>query len=150
MSSEFSILVQKIDNNKLHIATFNHKPIFINQYFTMLVKITMRRTKRYHLYSKIASFSPNKTKNLQYNKPRLICREQSLCRYRSTSSSTSSSVNGSPSTSSLSLKTTSFSPPSLNFAETPFHSRSSRPGPNGENRGGSLNPMGSTLGSDSE
>lgn len=82
--------------------------------------------------------------------PKLICREQSLCRYLSTSSATSSSDSGSPRTSSLLLSTPSPSPPPPRPAATPSHGRSRRPGPKGENRVGSRNPMGLHAGSVSE
>uniref|UniRef100_A0A0A9DT24 Uncharacterized protein n=1 Tax=Arundo donax TaxID=35708 RepID=A0A0A9DT24_ARUDO len=83
--------------------------------------------------------------------PKLICREQSLCRYLSTSSATSSSESGSPRTSSLLLSPPP--PPSLPpraAAATPSQGRSRRPGPKGENRVGSRNPMGLHAGSVSE
>uniref|UniRef100_A0A7C9EPS2 Uncharacterized protein n=1 Tax=Opuntia streptacantha TaxID=393608 RepID=A0A7C9EPS2_OPUST len=82
--------------------------------------------------------------------PILIWRLQSLCRYFSTSSATSCSIRGSPNTLFLCSSHRSRSPPPSTGAQVPVHFRSSRPGPNGENLGGSRNPIGSTAGSDSE
>lgn len=90
------------------------------------------------------------TLHRQLKLPKLIWREQSLCRNRSTSSSISSSDSGSPSTTFLS---SSIFPKSTGFstgAEVPVHFRSRRPGPKGENLGGSRKPIGSTDGSTSE
>ena len=78
--------------------------------------------------------------------PKLICLEQSLCQYRSTSSDTSSSLKSSPRTSFLFLAASSvnFSTSPSTGAQVPVHFRSSRPGPKGENFGVSRNAMGLT------
>ena len=82
--------------------------------------------------------------------PKLICLEQSLWRYRSTSSATSSSVSGSPRTRFLSSINLSMSVSNWVGAAVPVHFLSRRPGPNGEKRFGSRYPIGSIAGFDSE
>lgn len=84
------------------------------------------------------------------NLPKLICLAQSLCLYRSTSSAISSSVSGSPRTRFLSSSNRTRSTSFGANAVVPVHFLSRRPGPNGENRFGSRNPMGSTAGLFSE
>lgn len=82
--------------------------------------------------------------------PKLIWRAQSLWRYRSTSSATSSSVSGSPRIRLRSSAASTGSTALWGGAAVPVHLRASRPGPKGENLGDSRKPMGSTEGLVSE
>lgn len=95
-------------------------------------------------------WSQDTTLIIEDNLPRLICLAQSLCLYRSTSCAISSSASGSPRTRFLSSSNRTRSTSFGANAVVPVHFLSRRPGPNGENRFGSRNPMGSTAGLFSE